>query len=147
MKPPISPMNLARFRELLEAYGARTEAWPSTEREAAQLLLRDDAEAQRALVAAEPLDAWLDDYAVPEVSPALRARVLEVPIVAARKRRKFGWRLAWAFALSCAVGVASGALTAPEASADDEEWAELTEVSFYTVADADFGATALEEEP
>jgi hypothetical protein len=140
-------MTSARFRELLDAYGARPETWPSSEREAAEALLRDDADAQRALAEAEPLDQWLDDYVVAEVSPALRARVLEVPVVAARKRRTFGWRLAWTFALSCAVGVASGALTAPEASADDDEWAELTEVSFYTDADTDFDASATEEVP
>jgi hypothetical protein len=140
-------MTLVRFRELLDAYGARPESWPSSEREAAGALLRESVEAQRELAEAEPLDQWLDDYAVAEVSPALRARVLEVPVVAARKRRSFGWRLAWAFALSCAVGVASGALTAPEASADDDEWAELTEVSFYADADTDFDASAAEEAP
>jgi hypothetical protein len=140
-------MTLARFRELLDAYGARSETWPSAERGAAESLLRESAEAQQAFSEAEPLDAWLDDHEVPEISPTLRARVLEVPIVATRKRRAFGWRLAWAFTFSCVIGVASGALTAPEASADDEEWAELTEVSFYANADMDFGASSLEEGP
>lgn len=147
MKPPVPPMTLARFRELLDAYGVRSEGWPNAERAAAEAFLRDNSEAQRVLSEAEPLDAWLDCYEVPEIAPTLRARVLEVPVVAARKRRSFGWRLAWAFAFSCVVGVATGALTAPEVRADDDEWAELTEVSFYSEADTDFSAAASEEGP
>jgi hypothetical protein len=148
MKPPHTPpMTLARFTELLDAYGARAEAWPPESREAAQLLLQDNGDAQRLVAVAERLDTWLDDYAVAEVSPALQARVLEVPIIAARKQRRFGFRIAWAVALSCLIGVASGALTAPEASADDDEWVELTEVSFYADADSDADVTAVEEAP
>jgi hypothetical protein len=148
MNPPhAQPMTLARFTELLDAYGARAESWPRAHREAAELLLRENGDAQRLVAEATRLDTWLDDYAVAEVSPALRARVLEVPIVAARKRRRFGFRVAWAVALSCLIGVASGALTAPEVNADDDEWAELTEVSFYADADADADVTAVEDAP
>jgi hypothetical protein len=150
MKPPAAtpPMTLARLTELVDAYGARPDAWPSAERNAAELLLRESAEAQRVIANAETFDSLLDDYEVAdEVSPALRARVLEVPIVAARTRRRFGFRLAWAVAFSCLIGVASGAWSAPEASADDDEWAELTEVSFYTDADADPDVTTVENVP
>jgi hypothetical protein len=73
--------------------------------------------------------------------------VLEVPIVAARKRRRFGFRLAWAVAFSCVIGVVSGAWSAPEASADDDEWADLTGVSFYVDADADPDVTVSEDVP
>jgi hypothetical protein len=150
MKPPVAtpPMTLARLAELLDAYGARPESWPSAERNAAQLLLRESADAQRLVADAAELDGVLNDYEVAEeVSPALRARVLEVPIVTARKRRRFGFRMAWAVAFSCLIGVASGAWSAPEASADDDEWAELTEVSFYADADADPDVTTVEEVP
>jgi hypothetical protein len=148
MKPPaVPPMTLARFTDLLDAYGARADAWPQAEREAAQLLLQENGDAQGLVAEAERLDAWLDDYAVAEVSPRLQARVLEVPIVAARKRRRFGFRVGWAVALSCLIGVASGALSAPEVSADDDEWVELTEVSFYADADADPDVTVVEDAP
>lgn len=150
MTPPAStpPLTIARLTELLDAYGARLAAWPSVPRQAAELLLRESAEAQRLVMEAEQLDGWLDQYEVAEeVSPRLRARVLEVPVVAARKRWSFGFRLGWAVALSCLIGVASGAWSAPEVSADDDEWAELTEVSFYADADADPDVSVAEDAP
>ena len=147
MKPTDPPvMTLARFAELLDAYGARLAQWPAAERAAAERFAQTDAEAQRLLASDAALDAWLETYAVDEVSPRLMARVLEVPALAQRKQRRFGFRLAWAVAFSCLVGLASGALTAPDASADDDEWAELTEVSFYSDVDADPDLTA-EEAP
>lgn len=134
-EPPA--MTLARFTELLDVYGGRISQWPAAERAAAERLAEANPEAQRLLASDAPLDAWLETYAVEEVSPRLMARVLEVPVLAERKQRRFGFRLAWAVAFSCLVGLASGVLTAPEASADDDEWAELTEVSFYSDVDSD----------
>ncbi|HKU42154.1 MAG TPA: hypothetical protein VJR89_28540, partial [Polyangiales bacterium] len=119
------PITLTRLRELVDAYGADPQRWPEAERAPAQELIRVDAEAARLLAEAEPLDAWLNAYEVAEPPARLRARVLEVPAVAERKRRRFGFRLAWAVALSCLIGVISGAWSAPEVSADDEEWDEL----------------------
>jgi hypothetical protein len=139
-------MTLARFEALLDAYGAVPERWPSSERDAAELLLQTDPAAQRVVAAAVQFDTLLDAYEVAEVSPRVRARVLEVPVVAARTRRKFGFRVAWAIAFSCVIGIASGALTAPEASADDDEWAELTEVSFYSDVDDTGADTTVEDE-
>jgi hypothetical protein len=143
MPPDPKPLTLARFRELIDVYGATPARWPEAERVAAELLVQTDAQAARLLVEAEPLDAWLDGYEVAEVAPRLRARVLEVPAVAARKRRRFGMRMAWAVALSCLIGVVSGAWSAPEVSADDDEWTELAQVSFYADIDPETG----EEEP
>ena len=147
MKPVAPTMTLTRFSELLDAYGTRLELWPATERQAAEVLLAADAEAQRLVATHAPLEALLNDYAVADVSPRLRARVLEVPAVAARTQRRFGFRLAWAVAFSCLVGLASGALTAPEASADDDDWAELTEVSFHSDVDANADVASAEEVP
>jgi hypothetical protein len=143
MKPTVPPMTLARFTELLDAYGARPAHWPESDRAAAEALLAAGGEAARVFAEAEALDGVLDAYQVAEVSPRLRARVLEVPAAADRGKRRFGWRLAWAVAFSCFIGVASGALTAPDESvAEEDEWAELTEVSFY--ADLDLSS---EDEP
>ena len=143
MPPDPKALTLARLRELIDAYGAAPARWPEAERAAAELLVQSDTQAARLLAEAEPLDAWLDSYEVAEVAPRLRARVLEVPLVAARKRRRFGLRMAWAVALSCVIGVISGAWSAPEVSADDDEWTELTQVSFYADIDPETG----EEEP
>ncbi len=143
-RPELTPMTLTRFSELLDAYGAHVAQWPEEERAAAERFVQADAEAATLFARAQELDGLLDRYEVADVSPRLRARVLEVPTVAARGKRKVGWRLAWAVAFSCFVGVAAGALTAPEeAAADDTEWAELTEVSFYS----DVDLTADEDEP
>ena len=143
MPPDPKPLTLARFRELIDVYGATPARWPDQERAAAELLLQSDASAARLLAEAEPLDAWLDGYEVAEIAPRLRARVLEVPALAERKRRRFGMRVAWAVALSCLVGVISGAWSAPEVSADDDEWSELAQVSFY----ADIDPVSEEDEP
>ena len=134
MKPVA--MTLVRFTELLAAYGARPARWPDAERDSAEAFALRDAEAARLLADAERLDVLLDGYQVAEASPRLRARVLEVPAVASRReRRRFSWRMAWAVAFSCLIGVASGVLTAPEEASADDEWAELTEVSFYADVD------------
>ena len=136
-------MTLVRFGELVEAYGARPERWPEAERFAAQRLIANDAAAARLWQSAQALDDALDAYSVPPASARLRARVLEVPALAARNRRKFAVRVAWAVALSCVLGVLSGALTAPEESADDE-WSELAQLSAYP--DSDLAAWQ-EDEP
>jgi hypothetical protein len=143
MTPDPKLVTLARFRELLDVYGAVPARWPEAERAAAELLAQSDAQAARLLAEAEPLDAWLDSYETSELAPRLRARVLEVPALAARKRRRFGLRVGWAVALSCLIGVISGAWSAPEVSADDDEWTELAQVSFY----ADVDSVTAEEEP
>ena len=143
MPPDPKPLTLARFRELIDAYGATPARWPEAERAAAERLLQSDAQAVRLLAEAEPLDAWLDSYEVAEPAPRLRAKVLEVPAIAARTKRRFGLRVAWAVALSCLIGVVSGAWSAPEVSADDDEWSELAQVSFY----ADIDQVSEEEEP
>jgi hypothetical protein len=143
MPPGPKPLTLARFRELIDVYGATPARWPEAERGAAERLLQSEPQAASLLAQAEPLDVWLDSYEIAEPAARVRARVLEVPVLAARKRRRFGMRMAWAVALSCLIGVISGAWSAPEVSADDDEWTELAQVSFY----ADIDPTAEEDEP
>jgi len=71
-----SPMPLARFRALLDAYGAQPERWPADEREAARALLGQSPEAQRWRDTSARLDTVLD-LAPPEpASSALIERIL-----------------------------------------------------------------------
>lgn len=143
------PLTLARFTELLDAYGAELTRWPELERPRAAELIDAQPQAAKLLAEAAQLDGLLDSYHTPEPAPRLRARVLEVPLVAARGRRRLGFRLAWAVALSCVIGIASGAYTADNTSgSEDDEWSELAALSFDQdwVADYD-DISGLEVEP
>lgn len=147
-KDPREPLTLARFTELVEAYGAELARWPELERARASELIEAQPQAAELLAEAAELDALLDGYRTQAPSPRLRARVLEVPLVAARRERRFGLRLAWAFAFSCAIGIFSGAYTADDASvSEDDEWSELAALSFDQDLAADYEAWNLEDEP
>ena len=83
------PMELGRFRMLVDAYGATPERWPDDERDGALALLATSTEAQALRHEAGRLDSALDQ--IPELapSPALMARILaesETP-----KRSKHRW--------------------------------------------------------
>jgi hypothetical protein len=67
---------LARFRDLLDAYGAEPLRWPDAERDAALALLETSAEARAALDAEARFDALLDAGPALAPSPALAARIL-----------------------------------------------------------------------
>jgi len=113
-------MELARFREILDTYGAEPRRWPRAEREPAEMLLADSAEARELRDDAMSLDALLDLSAAPAPSAEMR-----VSILAAAQRS--GWRLwlaeiwplgpAWqpasAFAAAVLLGVAVG-ISVPE---------------------------------
>ncbi|HYE00512.1 MAG TPA: hypothetical protein VEH84_14095, partial [Alphaproteobacteria bacterium] len=71
-----APMDAARLRALLDAYGARPERWPPAERAAALALLAASAEARAARAEAAALDALLDLAAAPAPSAALVGRIL-----------------------------------------------------------------------
>jgi hypothetical protein len=149
MKPG---MTHARLRELLDSYGAAPERWPAAEREAAQALLANDADAQRLQREAAELDGLLDVVPAHPPSAALRARVAEIPARSARgvaawwsPRALWGMALAGAFVAT--LGVVSGAwLGADEGtsasgdenasasgegtSASDDGWDDVTTVAF-----------------
>ena len=137
MTDPSSNLTLARFGELLEAYGADLARWPEAARAPAQRLIDTQPEAARMFAEAVELDVALDAYELAEPPPRLRARVLEVPIAAARSKRRQGFRVALALAFSCLVGVLSGAFSATEVPSQDDEWTELASLSFYADLDAD----------
>ena len=124
-------LSLERFRALVEAYGARPEVWPASEREAALSLCAASPEA-RALVAAESLlDAELAAGAPPELDPDFLRRLNEVPLRVPQHAR---WSLrhwlvpslSWAFA--AVVGLGIGLTSDP--------WDEPADVS-AAVASAD----------
>src|SRR5262245_47824403 len=68
---PRDPMTLARFEELLDAYGGRPERWPDAERDAALALLERSDVARARRDAAGALDALLDRMPVVAPSAAL----------------------------------------------------------------------------
>jgi hypothetical protein len=121
-----APMTLARLADLLEAYGADPQRWPSAERTAAEALLQSDPRAAELQRSARLLDAQLDMFEVAEPSAHLQARVLEIPIRHAATPARFmfaGWRLAALALLPCALGFASGALLIDDAQ--DDGWNEV----------------------
>ncbi len=67
---------LARFRDLLDAFGAEPLRWPEAERDAALALLESSAEARAALEAEARFDALLDEGPALAPSPALARRIL-----------------------------------------------------------------------
>ena len=71
-----SPMPLARFRALLDAYGANPDRWPPEERDAARALLAQSPHAQRWRDASAQLDAILDLAPAGATASALVERIL-----------------------------------------------------------------------
>jgi hypothetical protein len=129
-------MTLERLAQLLDAYGGEPVHWPERERAAALQLIAAEPEAQRLQRAALELDGMLDMPEPAEASPALRARVLEIPIkhpAAAHSGWSFGFGSRWKLALfaltPCLIGFLSGTLLMePSADADDDAWDELAAV-------------------
>jgi hypothetical protein len=84
----VGHLSPARFRALLDAYGAAPERWPAADRAAALALLAESPEAREQQAHAARLDALLDMVAAPEPSAELRARVLaQSPAVRPQLRR------------------------------------------------------------
>lgn len=106
-------MDLARFSQLLDAYGAEPRRWPREEREAALRFLRTDARAAPLLTAAGEVDDLLLAFRVPAPSPALAAAALAG---APRPSALRGVKLWWA-ALGLGLMGAGGALAGSLAGA------------------------------
>jgi hypothetical protein len=130
-EPTRPPMSVARFAELLDAYGGALERWPSDDRVRAEVLLQNDQEAQCIQRVAQELDAELDRFELADPSSALRARVLEIPIRHARQEhvaasgRLRGLRLLLIALVPCVLGFASGAYFS-DGSDSDDGWNEVT---------------------
>lgn len=79
--PPAPPLSEERFRELLDAYGARTSAWPPAERAGCEALLASSEWARAEMQAAAELDAALFAAAAePVLAPSVERRLNELPI-------------------------------------------------------------------
>lgn len=119
---PPGGMDRARFRALLESYGADCARWPERDRAPAQAFLARSNEAALWLAEEQRLDRMLD--AAPELSPSpsLLRRVAEIPARhAAPAGQSFGRLRHWiagAVALA-AVGAAVGAIV-PESTLDSD---------------------------
>jgi hypothetical protein len=128
--------SLARFRELLDAYGADAERWPADERAGARGLLAREPEARAALAAAAALDRILDLAPAAEPSAALVGAVLAgAPAVhrRARARRALAVVVPLALAATLLVWFARDHAPAPtvltaEAIADLGQYATPTDV-------------------
>ncbi|NKB22361.1 MAG: hypothetical protein GKS01_17885 [Alphaproteobacteria bacterium] len=77
MSDKIEPMTLDRMRDLIEAYGAEPDRWPSSERERALLFLETSKEAQDILAESKVLDTALDALPEPDMSQGIKSRVLD----------------------------------------------------------------------
>jgi hypothetical protein len=102
-------MNMADFRDRLDALGPDLAAWPAAERVQAERLLEGSETARRDLSAAQALDARLRAGMAPAAAPAaLRAAILRVPQRHPRPTARRGWHwglgLAWGGSLAAALG-------------------------------------------
>lgn len=85
------PMDLAKLKEILDAYGADSRHWPPAGRVAAEALIAGSTEAAAMREAATALDMLMDLSTAPAPSPELMARVLA-------GREPSGWLTAlWPF--------------------------------------------------
>jgi hypothetical protein len=110
----MSSMQLARFTEVLDTYGADPQRWPAADRDAALALLADSQVARAQQQEAALLDAALDAYAVAAPAAALRQTIIASAAPARRTWRQSladlwrelgGWHLAApAFAASLTLG-------------------------------------------
>lgn len=139
-------MTAERFNALVSAYGADARRWPESERTAAQAYMAAEPGAARAALAeADAVDALLHAAPSPQVSIALRDRVIASAAEAGLKARKQGrvWldRLAlvlgagWA-AAACA-GVAAGVIMTGHLTADAQADAVLYQASLQGVDDTE----------
>ena len=128
----MEPIDIQRFRQLLEGYGAREDRWPAAEREAALAFMRVSSDARRLHDEASELDRILDLAISPEPSSELAARVVatagrahswgERLSVIAEEIWPFGrqWQAAAIFASAAILGLALGTVPLPPTAGQDE---------------------------
>lgn len=128
-----TPMDMARFQALLDAYGAWPARWPEAERAAAEALMAVNPAARAARRQALPFDAMLDTLTPPSLPAGLADRIMAavpdrapvpVPVEArvAANSNVRPWPMALALAASAAiglwVGIAAGPLTGNATAGD-----------------------------
>ena len=106
-------MDKERFEALIDAYGARPERWPASERAAAEAFAASSIEAMAWLDRARRLDEALDAWTMEPAGAVLRERVVAGgPKQHAARRGANVRRLWWAgagLAAACAMGMVVGA--------------------------------------
>ena len=125
-------MDATRFGELADAYGGDVRRWPEHERDAARAWIEARPEAERALFDARLTDAVLFASPNPQVSMALRDRVLASAATAGLKARS-AWpsvrRLLWiggaGWAAAACAGVMVGATVSGHLAAQSQADAVL----------------------
>lgn len=145
-----TPMTLARFEALLDAYGADEARWPKTERDAALALCAVEPRAASLRQAARSLDALLDHAPSHAASAALAARVAEIPLQAARRAQAFWtreriWGAVLAGVTACVLGALSGAYSDAQSSTTDTSASTTTTESSDEAAWDDLATLALAE--
>lgn len=139
-------MTAERFLALTAAYGADRRRWPDAERAAAEAFAAAHPELTRpALAEADAVDALLHRSPTPQVSMALRDRVLAAATSAGGKAHRAGrlWidRLSLAFgagwaAAACA-GIVAGVIMTSHFTADAQADAVLYQASLLGMDDTE----------
>jgi len=144
------PASLQRFVEILDAYGSDHNQWPNEERKQLEQLLAKSNQAQQLFKEAAKLDAMLDQFTVPDVSPEVRNQVVDgIPFGKTGITERFLdwlfpagpellWRPALAITLPLLVGFALG-LATPEPAESLDSWEE----EIYLVGVQQTGDTGL----
>lgn len=139
-------MTSERFQALAAAYGADARRWPEAERAAAHAFVAAQPVLARAVLAeADAVDALLHAASAPQLSMALRDRVIASAAGAGLKARREGrrWldRLGLAFGAGWAVatcaGVAAGVMMTTHLTADAQADAVLYQASLLGVDDTE----------
>lgn len=138
-------MKVERFQALAEAYGADLRRWPATERAAAEALrLSQPVMVERLLFEAAKTDAVLHTALPPQVSMALRDRVIASATAAGLSPRRAKWlagRLAWfsgaGWAAAACAGVIFGLNLTTQMTADQQIDAVLYQSALDGVDDTE----------
>ncbi|MBU1347851.1 MAG: hypothetical protein KKA16_13005 [Alphaproteobacteria bacterium] len=130
-------MNAERFDALARAWGADLRRWPEGERAAARAWVEaDSVRAERALFDARQTDAALDASPRPDVSAALRDRVIASAATASLKARA-AWpdlrKLLWiggaGWAAAACAGVVFGTTLGGQMAADTQAFSVLDQAA------------------
>lgn len=154
VQPPSGPssleMTLARFGDLVAAYGAEPAHWPPAERDAAQALMATSAAARDIAARAEPLDAALAlvpaDVPAAALARLMAATAFPPPQHPTRRATAavFDWRgmvggVLWPRAAGLAamaiLGIVVGLASEPVYSNSDDGYLVVSELSADNIED------------
>lgn len=138
-------MNVERFQQLAEAYGADLRRWPASDRAAAEALrAAHPVRIERLLFEAAKTDGVLDTSRNPAVSMALRDRVIASATAAGLSPKRARWiagRLAWlsgaGWAAAACAGVIAGMNLTTHLTADAQVDAVLYQATLDGVDDTE----------